>query len=340
MAGLTSIQSAFLAQYADSYDALVNAAAVGEEYFRDLISEGDFDAHLVSGRAKDPKSVRNKLLEKSYDNPSSQLTDSIGIRIIVYYGSEVDRVAEHIRPKLDIDEKRSVDKRRDLSQSEFGYRSVHIIAQLKPSEYRDSRHLPLKAQVLEIQIRSVLDHAWAAIEHEIIYKSGVQYSEDFHRRFFAIAGSLEVLEQEFLRLRAERDALVEHHIAEFKAGKGKGATLDVARLLAILEITFTEGRGWRRGRLLGTPIDTYTEKAALNALAAIGVSTGKELLHLLSLKRYRSRLEAYASSRGVAPIEVAHLPAVVIAVGHKDTSVMHDYFPQLSDSPSIKAAFE
>lgn len=339
MSGLTQAQSDFLASYGEDFAELQHIAASAEEYFHEVVSQGDFDIHLITARAKTPRSVRNKVLEKRYEDPAVQLTDKIGVRIITYYGSDVDRIADHIRPRLNIDRENSVDKRRDLAQSEFGYRSVHIVAKLRGSELRDSRFAPIKGHWIEVQIRSVLDHAWAAIQHEVVYKSGISYPEEVSRRFFAIAGALEVLEQEFLRLRAERDLLVQQYAKEYSQGQGISARLDVARLLALLEVTFPEARGPRKGRSLGSLVDPYTEKAALESLRSVGVTSGRDLLHLVERKRFQKKLDSYAASAGISPKECAHLSIVVLAVGHKDVAVMRSYFPELSDSAEIRGVF-
>lgn len=53
----------------------------------------------------------------------------------------------------------------------------------------------------EIQIRSILQHAWAEIEHELGYKSKNSPPQPIQRRFYRLAGLLEVTDEEFKQIR-------------------------------------------------------------------------------------------------------------------------------------------
>jgi ppGpp synthetase/RelA/SpoT-type nucleotidyltranferase len=63
----------------------------------------------------------------------------------------------------------------------------------KPPEFAFAR-----GKWFEIQVRSILEHAWAEIEHEVVYKSGMEFPGQFKRRFAAIAGLLEMIDKDFL----------------------------------------------------------------------------------------------------------------------------------------------
>ena len=66
-----------------------------------------------------------------------------------------------------IDEKNSVDKRKALGDREFGYLSLHRIAMVSPQRGKLIEYLRFKDEPFEIQIRSILQHAWAEIEHDL-----------------------------------------------------------------------------------------------------------------------------------------------------------------------------
>lgn len=55
----------------------------------------------------------------------------------------------------------------------------------------------------EIQIRSILQHAWAEIEHDIGYKNEIAIPKQMRRKFSRIAGLLEIADQEFVQIRSE-----------------------------------------------------------------------------------------------------------------------------------------
>ena len=161
---------------------------------RQVVRDLDVDIHLVTARAKQPDSLRGKLRRKSYSDPSVQVTDTIGVRIITYYRSAVDPVAVALKREFQIDRSRSEDKRRLLDLREFGYRSVHLIAKLKPTAVPNERVLGPRSAVVRNPGAKFAGHAWAEIEHEVVYKSGVEYPKSTARQFGALAGTLEILD--------------------------------------------------------------------------------------------------------------------------------------------------
>jgi ppGpp synthetase/RelA/SpoT-type nucleotidyltranferase len=106
------------------------------------------------------------------------MSDQLGARVICYYDEDVDKIADALRAGLEVDESRSVDKRTDLRSREFGYKSVHLVARITPSDARNPQYVLLRGQCFEIQVRSILEHTWAEIEHEIRYKSGIKFRGD------------------------------------------------------------------------------------------------------------------------------------------------------------------
>src|SRR5438876_435182 len=110
----------FYERYVERFDDLERAADIVERKARDVLGPHNFDLHLVTARAKDAASVLKKIRVKGYGDPARQLTDQIGLRVITYYESDVDRVSLVLRSAFEIDEKRSEDKRVSLGLTEFG----------------------------------------------------------------------------------------------------------------------------------------------------------------------------------------------------------------------------
>jgi len=188
----------------------------------------------VTARAKTIDSVRRKLRRKRYKQPAQRLTDLIGVRVITYYRDAVDPIVERLRQAFEINERDTTDKRRVLGLREFGYRSVHVIARLRPGQVISLDDRAIRRRWFEIQVRSIVEHAWAEIEHEIVYKSGVALPDAARRRFASLAGTLELLDNEFLALRDARSALISEYRAKYEQGKDQRISFDVARLGAFL----------------------------------------------------------------------------------------------------------
>ena len=105
------------------------------------------------------------------------------MRIITYFAEEVDAVAQLIEREFTIDRKNSIDKRMALDPDQFGYLSVHYIVSLAANRSQLPEYAALSGLSAEIQIRSILQHAWAEIEHDLGYKSQTAVPRDVVRQF-------------------------------------------------------------------------------------------------------------------------------------------------------------
>lgn len=337
MALLGPQAAGFLARYAANWTRTLELAELAGEYIRELLSQANLDLHAVTARAKTPESARAKILAKRYGNPGRQLTDQIGVRVISYFESDIDRIASDVRQLLDIEEVHSSDRRRALGLREFGYRSVHLVARVKPT-HLGMRFERLSAVRLEIQIRSILEHAWAEIEHEVVYKAGIQLPDETRRQFSAIAGTLEILEKEFASLRRQRDELIEQYRVDVQNGHGLNDSLDAARLLGHLEARRPDGLGWRQAASTGKPFPPRIEASCVRALEHVGATTSSELDKLLTSSEFASAAASYAAEQGLVPSQLSHLAVVVIAVGVRDYEVAVAFLSDLASNSSIRSA--
>jgi ppGpp synthetase/RelA/SpoT-type nucleotidyltranferase len=326
MSGLSKSSREFLKSYEVIYPDAVKAAAIARELVSQALNQTGVFIHTVSARAKSLESMRGKLRRKSYSNPAKQMTDIVGVRVITYYRDAVDPVVRMLKQAFEIDGKLSTDKRLALGLRDFGYRSVHLIARVKQANARNNSFL--RDFQFEIQVRSILEHAWAEIEHEIVYKSGVRLEDEALRRFAALAGSLEIFDGEFLALREQRNELIENYVARYKSKLDQHKPFDVARLLAFLETKFPDGRSWRTATSDGSPFASGLEVSCVEALRAAGLVTAASLKTTLTTSKFRSATKSFASLSGISPAQVSHLAIIVLAVAVKDLNVVRLHFPE------------
>ncbi len=87
-----------------------------------------------------------------------------------------------------------------MQENQVGYLSVHYVVSLNQSRENLGEYTPYKGLKCEIQVRTLLQHAWAEIEHDRNYKFGGVLPKDIRRRFYLVAGTLELMDQEFQNL--------------------------------------------------------------------------------------------------------------------------------------------
>jgi ppGpp synthetase/RelA/SpoT-type nucleotidyltranferase len=95
-----------------------------------------------------------------------------------------------IEEEFTIDKDNSLDKRKELRSNEFGYLSVHYVVSLSPARAALGEYKNYASLRAEIQVRTVLQHAWAAVDHRLRYKSETDAPEHLRRRLFLLSGLL------------------------------------------------------------------------------------------------------------------------------------------------------
>lgn len=184
------------------YDALVAdlqaCVATIETVLRKALSSQQIKVHSLDHRVKSRASLAAKLRrpERTYSQ-LADITDLIGLRVTTYFEASVEDVARIVERCFAVDYTRSVDKRQSEDHNRFGYRSIHYVC--------GSDALP-GALHFEVQVRTVLQHAWAEIEHDLGYKSSEEVPTAIKRRFSRIASLLEVADEEFGAIRRDLQA--------------------------------------------------------------------------------------------------------------------------------------
>ena len=145
----------------------------------------------IEYRVKAEDSLAGKLeLKGQKYRTLADITDIIGLRVITFYIDDVDKVASAVERLFTVDWENSVDKRKIHEIDSFGYLSLHYICSKKGFPYR-----------FEIQMRTLLQHAWANMNHDTGYKSGVEVPKEYLRNMSRLAGMLELADEQFSIIR-------------------------------------------------------------------------------------------------------------------------------------------
>jgi len=193
-----------LAQYDKEHGLRNTFTSRVDELCRQLLAR--YKIHSITSRTKDRHSVEDKLRrsESSYAS-LADVTDISGIRVVTYFSDDVEKIGRLVEKEFVIDVANSVDKGALLDPDRFGYVSLHYVVTLSAARLRLAEYRKFSACKAEIQIRSILQHAWAEIEHDLGYKSTGAVPREIRRRFSRLAGLLEVADGEFMNIRRSLD---------------------------------------------------------------------------------------------------------------------------------------
>lgn len=172
----------------------------------ELLDEAGLTVHAITNRTKDIDSFKNKI-DTKYEDPINQVTDLSGIRIIAYVEDDLKLICGIIEDTFQIDVNNSFNKSDELGTDKVGYRSIHYIARIKDDRISLPEYKKFKELKFEIQVRTILQHAWAEIEHDKNYKFRGVLPPEIKRRFKIIAGTLELVDREFNLLSLEIDKI-------------------------------------------------------------------------------------------------------------------------------------
>jgi ppGpp synthetase/RelA/SpoT-type nucleotidyltranferase len=229
--------------------------------------------HSVSLRLKARPSLAGKLArpERTYGR-LWEVTDLVGLRVITYFEDGVEHAGRLIEARLPVDFRKSIDKRRGRDASGFGYRSLHYVCRFPAG----TPELPEEARY-EIQVRTILEHAWAEIEHDLGYKSRDAVPVAARRRLSRLAGLLELADQEFVAIRRELHdyaASLPRRIAE----AAEAVPLDQLSVVSLLEDPEARAVDEAIAAAAGKPLgdDPFYPEYLLRMLGAAGVRTAAE----------------------------------------------------------------
>ncbi|WP_158617122.1 GTP pyrophosphokinase [Corallococcus exercitus] len=200
-----------------SHEEMLTAFALGQRLYErfakktssliaEILEASPIGVHSIGFRVKSKESLREKVArpDKGYSR-LEDITDLVGIRIITHFAEDVDRVAELIDREFDV-QPQSIDKRKLMAVNSFGYSSLHRVCRLSTSRLHFPEYSSFQGLTCEIQIRSILQHTWAEIQHDLGYKRQGGVPDPIQRRFFILAALLESADTEFSRIKSELTA--------------------------------------------------------------------------------------------------------------------------------------
>ena len=230
---------------------------------RALLDEAGIIVASIESRIKEEKSLAGKLELKGAKYSSlGDITDIFGMRIITFYTDDVDKVASAVDRLFEVDWGNSVDKRKLLEVDSFGYLSLHYVCRHPDFPYR-----------FEVQMRTILQHAWANMNHDTGYKSGVEIPVEYRRNMNRLAGMLELVDEQFSRIRTELNDYRRQVKALVASGRLEEVPLDGDSYRSFLELRPFDALNRRIASVNQAEIQEVTLMPYLELFSAFGFKT-------------------------------------------------------------------
>lgn len=204
--------------YKQNYSTFKSLAATVDSIVRQVLDQKGINYHSITNRPKEIDRYREKASKEKYDDPRSQIMDMAGVRIITYIDSDAKKVKDIIEELFEIIPEYSKDKAQDLGTDRMGYRSIHCVCKLGNDRLALQENKIYENLLFEIQIRTILQHAWAEFEHNRNYKFKGVLPDETKRRLAIVAGNLELMDWTFESISRDIDDYTAKVMEKTKSG--------------------------------------------------------------------------------------------------------------------------
>ncbi|AKE41530.1 RelA/SpoT domain-containing protein [Corynebacterium kutscheri] len=193
IASLHARYTRFLSAHPHCSDDFVDA-------IEDVLGDAGLTYDRVTARVKEWPSLKIKARKRRpageliYPDPWNDIHDIIGVRITTFHSTEIPHIISALTDMFIL--RRSMDKTAQTQiAGAFGYGSHHLILEISDQL---SSLATYQGRIFEVQIRTVLQHAWAEFEHDIRYKRQHDSLDPrVDRAFTLAAGLIELADQQF-----------------------------------------------------------------------------------------------------------------------------------------------
>jgi putative GTP pyrophosphokinase len=187
-------------------------------FFSALLAQSISDAANVStakieGRIKESEECIRKFSRKyraSLEEKSTpyeiapHITDLNGLRVVCLYEDEIEKIAKLVKEHFEVigitDRLSTIEG----SESSFGYKGLHMDLRLNTKSKRRPECTPFASICFELQVRTIIQDSWSALDHEIKYKKSIP--TPLKRRISVLAALFELADREFRQIRDETEA--------------------------------------------------------------------------------------------------------------------------------------
>lgn len=318
-------KAVFRGYYDDNLGLLEGATASFMTLVRSLLTGDDYAFAVTTGRVKDREESIKKFARKYQADLektatpyaiADKITDLVGLRLVCLYEDEIEPIAALVRAQFET--LGVTDKIAQIEGTEdaFGYKGLHLDLRLDAVRAAMPEYAPFAPFQFELQIRTIIQDSWSALDHKIKYKKSIPAA--LKRRINTLAALFELADREFRQVRDEtiaeiEKARIEDNAADAAAAHdvqaggsvappGQYAPLDAFRFLRIAQHFFADFE------FEPHKVDGFT---ALITSHEPSISRGKFNFYLREniglVRRYRAHLIAETHKAGFNPFTAMRL---------------------------------
>lgn len=175
-----------------------------------ILKENEYKYQIMS-RTKTYDRLKEKLIRKKgkekYYNSLDEIEDLVGIRIIFYTEQDKEKFLKEIRKEI------SGLMKLEERIKDNGYKATHLIMSFGPKRLKLSEYKHFDGLKSEIQITSILHHAWSEIEHDLIYKDIHNLKNKNPEKFETLKQKMNLLLEKYITKAAkELDDIIHENI--------------------------------------------------------------------------------------------------------------------------------
>lgn len=183
----------------------------------------------IQGRIKTWRSISEKCERQKLELESVlNLSDLIGLRLVFLFSRGLKTAIDCINELFSVIDQEDTLAR--LGESQFGYQSHHFVVRIPDDWLKVPTFSGCQVFQVEIQMRTIAQHAWAAASHQLQYKREGSVPVEVRRSINRVSALLETVDLEFERLLSERES----YVAGMDSSSARSEPLNVDILTAIL----------------------------------------------------------------------------------------------------------
>ena len=208
-------------------------------------------------RVKGEASILEKAFRrKSYKDPYNDITDKVGVRFVVLLGRDIVLVSNVIERCTDWSFSKDRDYEKEIAERpiQFEYAAVHYVVRAKSEISIGSVTVPAGTPC-EVQVKTLLQHAYSELTHDTIYKPTVVASPDMKRTAAKSMALLEATGDYFEKV---------FNQVEAATAPAKGLSIELSQLYAK-----AVGKRPEVTRAEGVLLEAYEEALGTDVIARV-----------------------------------------------------------------------